>query len=376
MARSKKNGGSGDCSGKASSSKNKVIDTSISIKKTLNDENDCELLNCPKCGNDIKTRRLYYCTACGNSYDKQKNNFSASKSPMYAGNNGYVNICKECMKKFYNSYVDLYSGDEAMATERLCQVFDWWYDERPFNSSRTISSDRPRIYDYVNKIYMNQYKKYCGDFTYTTTIKNKFKEEQSKIIENLDQVRNSETKAKLKSVKFFGSGFEDEDYVYLQSEYDDWTTRHECNTKAQEEIFKRICFKQLEILKATRKGENTKDLDKTLQDLLDTAKLTPKQNKGDVLSKAKTFSQLIDEWENEEPIPEPDPEFEDVDHIAKYIDVFFKGHLSKVLGFKNGISALYDKFISKFSAKKQEYSEDDTDEEIFNKLFGSPDEDD
>ena len=48
-----------------------------------------------------------------------------------------------------------------------------------------------------------------------------------------------------------------------------------------------------------------------------------------------TFGQLIDKWEQEKPIPEPDEEFKDVDKIGLYIDVFFKGHLSKMMGLKN-----------------------------------------
>ena len=44
------------------------------------------------------------------------------------------------------------------------------------------------------------------------------------------------------------------------------------------------------------------------------------------------FGTLIDKWENTRPIPEIDEELKDVDNIGVYLDVFFKGHLAKMMG--------------------------------------------
>lgn len=33
--------------------------------------------------------------------------------------------------------------------------------------------------------------------------------------------------------KRFGYGYSNEDYMFLENEYQDWATRHECNTKAR-----------------------------------------------------------------------------------------------------------------------------------------------
>ena len=46
--------------------------------------------------------------------------------------------------------------------------------------------------------------------------------------------------------------------MFLENEYQDWITRYECNTKAQETIFERLAFKKWEINKATKAGQNTK----------------------------------------------------------------------------------------------------------------------
>ena len=173
-----------------------------------------------------------------------------------------------------------------------------------------------------------------------------------------------------KTKDFFGNGFKNEDYKFLKKEYEDWIARHECKTKAQEEVFKRLCFKQLEILKATQRGEDTKDLDATFQKLLETAKLQPKQNSGDTTADNQTFGTLIDKWENTRPLPEIDEELKDVDKIGIYLDIFFRGHLSKMMGLKNGLSNLYSKFMKKYTVDKPEYDNDENSEALFDAIFG------
>lgn len=249
----------------------------------------------------------------------------------------------------------------------MCQIFDWLFHETPLAASKQISADRSRVGDYSNKLNLGQATKYGT--TYLDTIKIKTEEEKLNInvIETLDDVKDAK-KAKLKSVKFFGTGFEDDDYVFLEDEYLDWTTRHECSTKAQEEIFKQICYEQLDILKAKRKGLPTKDLTKTLQDLLDTANLKPKQTKDNTLAEQNTFGTLIRKWENEKPIPEPDETWKDVDNIAKYITIYFLGHLCKMMGIKNTYARMYEQEMAKYKVDKPEYEDDD--EALFDAVFG------
>ena len=168
--------------------------------------------------------------------------------------------------------------------------------------------------------------------------------------------------------EFWGEAFSDADLIYLDKEYVDWTTRNEVNTKPMEEIIKRLCFKQLEIYKATISGASTKDLDKTFQELLDSANLKPKQLNNDVLASDRTFGQLIDLWESEKPIPEPEDEFKDVDKIGKYISVFFLGHLAKMIGIENRYSKMYDDEMAKYTVTNPEYEEDT--ELLFEAMFG------
>ena len=177
---------------------------------------------------------------------------------------------------------------------------------------------------------------------------------------------------KKSTIKRFGrDNFNDSDLLFLQDEYEDWIARCECNSKAQEELFERLACKKLEIMKVTKFGGNTKDLDKSYQELMNSANILPRQNSLDALSEGQTLGTLIEKWENERPIPECDPELADVDHIGQYIDVFFRGHMAKTLGLKNPFTRLYENFIKKYTVNKPEYDEDSDSEELFEQIFGN-----
>ena len=98
-------------------------------------------------------------------------------------------------------------------------VFPWG----ALGASKQISEDRSRVGDYANKLNLSQTVRKGS--TYIDTIKLRADEDENNIIETLEDVKDSK-KAKLKSVKFFGAGFDEEDYPYLEDEYLDWTTRH------------------------------------------------------------------------------------------------------------------------------------------------------
>jgi len=192
---------------------------------------------------------------------------------------------------------------------------------------------------------------------------------------SIDEEAVEETKIVKATVKEgrkrFGNSYSDEEIMFLENEYEDWTARYECGTKAQEEVFIGLSMVKLQRHLAIKKGLPTKDLDKAYQDWLDAGNLKPKQNTMDAFSEAQTLGTLIQKYEEERPLPEIDPELKDVDKIGKYIDVFFRGHLCKVLGIKNRFSQLYENEIRKYTVEKPEYDGDDDDSEtIFDKLFG------
>ena len=159
----------------------------------------------------------------------------------------------------------------------------------------------------------------------------------------------------------FGTGYSDEDYCFLENEYQDWIGRYECNTKAQEEVFENLSICKLLKRKALNTNKSTKDVDAQMQQWLDTGNLKPKQNNMDALSEAQTFGTLIQRYEDTRPLPEISPELRDVDGLGKYINVFYLGHLCKMLGIKNDYAQQYEEEIAKYTVVPPEYSEDEED---------------
>ena len=63
-------------------------------------------------------------------------------------------------------------------------------------------------------------------------------------------------------------------------------------------------------------------------------------------------------------------DLKDVDNIGLYIDTFFRGHLAKMMGLKNGLSRLYSKYMKKYTVEKPEYDADEDNEALFDAVFG------
>lgn len=307
---------------------------------------------------------------CGNS---DPNDFYKSNS-IFNDGIGNIPYCKNCIDKLYKHYLKIYQNEncefpEKKAIRRLCMAFDLYWCDKAFDTALKQLERMPTMSmmtSYIKAVRLNQYL----NKTYDDTLKT----ENGVVIVNNTQSNGYSDREK--ATKIFGSGFSAEDYKFLLEQYDDWTARHECQTKSQEEIFKRICFKQLEILKASRQGEDTKDLDASLLKILEAAKLQPKQSSGETTSEVQTFGTLIDKWENTRPLPEVDEELIDVDKIAMYLEVFFKGHLAKMMGLKNGVSRSYEKYMKKYTVERPEYNDDENGEALFDAIFGNANIDD
>lgn len=314
------------------------------------------------------------CFNCGKEY--VETNYYNSISILFSKTKK-IPYCKQCIKKFYDHFVERYTNEgcedpEKKAVRRICMAFDIHFNAKAYEEcvrdAKTRKMDISPFSAYMKRAQLLPHK----NKTYDDTIND---EEEAKYItvKASDMEDESMLEIDIKTKNFFGNGFTDEDYRFLKEQYDDWTARHECKTKAQEEVFKDICFNRLQNLKALRAGEDTKDITASFQKLLDSGKLQPKQNVGDTTADNQTFGTLIDKWENTLPLPEIDEELRDVDKIGLYIDVFFKGHTCKMLGEKNAYSNLYSSAMDKFTVEKPEYeSDEDYDSEIiFDKFVGS-----
>lgn len=309
-----------------------------------------------------------YCQHCGDW--KSANTFYTSNKTR----SGIEHFgCKACILDMCTDY-DKKTGIRTDNREKTIDTFrklDWVFIENDYKAQLQSLSESTgekirstavqQLIVMVRSLPQYRGKTFANSEFDVTDLENNT-EENTKIVQ----------KTLKAAKKRFGSSYSNEDLMFLENEYQDWVTRYECNTKAQEAIFERLAFKKWEINKATREGKPTKDLDKTYTELLTTANVTPKQNVGNAFAESLTFGQLIEKWENEKPIPEPDPEFADVNNIGKFIRVWFKGALMRALNLDGGYNEEYDEYVKQYSVQKPEdiASDDDSSDDAFDKIFG------
>ena len=313
----------------------------------------------------------YVCQTCGKHYKKRKGNFSPSKSPIYAGTDGYMNTCKNCVDELFIHYTNFFNGNEERAIERICQLFDLYFNESALAASRKISEDRSRISVYISKI---QIKPHTGK-TYSDTLI----EQKSNSINSADDVAEysglDATQLK-KAVGVWGFGFEPEQYGILNDMFDDWKSRVVIDGKTRETLVRELCIIKLQMNLALKDNnvELYTKLMKTYQETMRSANLQPKQEDENDKASEKPIGVMIKMFEDERPIDKCRPEWEDVDGIVKYITIYFLGHLCKMLKLKNKYSALYEEEMAKYRVEIPELEEAD-DEDIFDFIVNGGDAD-
>lgn len=342
----------------------------------------------------------YRCTCCGNYYTAQRGNFLSTYSSLYAGWGGFYPVCKSCLSKYYDWLLaDICDGDEAKAVRRMLQLFDLPFDnavyakalaaaETPFMVVSTYiqrltgTALRKHNMTYANTMYEEHkaaaeeaasFEQWKSDYE-QYTLDDAYAKAQAEIDELKAEIRrlrarsgageedigdgdDSESRIHEMSQRF-GAGFSLEDYEYLQAQYEDWVDCYPCETKIQEELFKNISLAQLNIIKAQHSDNgDVAKATKAFNDLVLLANIAPKQQK-DVLTEADTFGTLIERWEKEEPIPEPDPVWADVDGIKRNISTWFFGHLCKMFKIDNDWAQMYEDELAPYTAHPPEYQGD------------------
>lgn len=309
----------------------------------------------------ITEGKYFYCHCCNEFHSKD----SFYTDSRYAS--GHYPECKKALLKQacdYDKASDKYIDNKAKAID-VFRKLDIPFIESIYNQGLvSIQEDLreravPTAYQQTLIIVksMPQYKGWTFE---------------NSEIEDTDVYENQSNKKARKEIKkLFGSGFTESDYLYLQDQFDDLRARTSIDTKSQEIYAVQICSSLLDIYKDRKQGKDVSNKLKSLDQLMNSANLQPKQNVDSASTDSLTLGQLIEKWENEKPIPEPSEEFKDVDGIGKYIRVWFSGWLAKALGLKNGYSQECEEYIKQYTVEKPTYAEEGHSDEIYERLFGS-----
>ena len=323
----------------------------------------------------------YRCTCCGKYYPSQRGNFFPSRSQLFQGWGGYYPVCKPCMEKYFAWMAStIYGGNQLDALHRACELMDLYYKEdtavaasmdgragsTPLSSYHTrigLSTARKDNISYIDTVLdaLDQ------ETSAAAKIRRAAEQEATQIIADAKDQASKITDAAahqltldnipLEVKRRFGYGFEPEEYMYMQEQYEDWISCYACDTKIQEELFKNISLAQLNIIKAQQSNGDVAKATKAFNELVLMANIAPKQQK-DLVGENDTFGTLIQRWEEEDPIPDPDEKWRDADGIKKYISTWFFGHLSKMFKIENDCSAEYEQELAQYTAHPPSYEGD------------------
>lgn len=315
------------------------------------------------------------CSRCGRKYSRRKGYFPVSYAILYKGT-GYVPVCKDCIDTMYNTYL-AQCNNAKDAVRQMCRKLDLYWSESVYDMVERKSTTRTMMTQYIAKINSVSYagKSYDDTLSEEGTLWN-FNQVADDVsdYEDSDIQQNESLETPEEIITFWGSGYSDEMYRELEQRRQYWMSKFPEGTELDvgtEALIRQICSLELDINRDRIAGKSVDKSVNALNNLLGSANLKPTQQKadGDSAQENTPFGVWIRRWETQRPVPDPDPELEDVDGIIKYISIWFLGHLCKMLGIKNTYCRLYEEEIAKMRVDRPEY-EDEDDETLFNDIFG------
>lgn len=297
-----------------------------------------------------------YCTCCPTKYKAQAPNFYRSYSPLYAHNGGFLPICKSCCQTLYLHYWRAL-GTSKEAVKRMCMKLDIYWDEVIFDTV-TENIDPADAFSKYMRGAENANRK---NKTYDTSLDRAVASTPETVAFDVGQQDRLD----------WGMAWEDEEIRYLKAQYDKWEQEYSIENRAQEVLVRDMCIMELQRDKAMRANDvaNYSKLSDLFQRTMDRAELSPSKLKEQMSTRTKPLGVIIKEMEETAPIPEPAPEFRDVDGIVRFFTVYCIGHLFKMLGIKHRYSQLYEAEMDKNRVSPEEKDSEDVFERMTEEGF-------
>lgn len=309
---------------------------------------------------------LYRCTCCGKFYNTQAANFQQSSSPLYKGNNGYITICRSCLKQYFEYLMTYFNGDEQLALERICQMFDVYYHPTCVERSSGEAKDQQALLQkYLTKIKTKTFSD--SGATYLDTVRDYANNAQKKKKYHTAEVRFSddedETSApaedvhvderRQKQIAFWGPGFQDEEYDFLDGHYEYLRAMTDGNDPMQDIYLRDLATTKVFQNRATFSGDSDtfNKMKESYQKTAEKAHLVVKQV-ADVSTKDATWGTFIDMVEHYCPAEyyQDKKLFADFDGIEDYFKRFI------VRPFKNFLTGSRE-LDDEFSIREDEVNE-------------------
>ena len=208
-----------------------------------------------------KKERTYVCYRCTREYTKLLGNFSKTRSPMWAGNEGFLPVCNHCTQELYEHYFEVFNSKEA-ALKRLCMKFDvFWADSVYKMTLGGAVRDNP-FKEYVSKSNLAQIK----GTSFDDTLDNEAIENGNLILDK-DEAREmaeaGEVSLSVDDIDRWGAGYTAEEYNILNKHYKELTVGEKKIDFLKKKYIYDMCYIHVQSLRALKKNES-----KTYSELL------------------------------------------------------------------------------------------------------------
>lgn len=303
-----------------------------------------------------KEVKIYECTCCGK--EKKETDYYLSESFLNKAR-GRLPICKDCIGELYISIFSITNSDKVTMF-RLCRKLDIPFIHSLFDIA--VKESNRKGWD-IYKVYfqkMNSLGKannYSGTFDDGEDLDEKGNRESNNV-EGIEQDLMSDFEITTDMVLKWGTGLPIEDYWFLENKYSEYDTEYTLDSMNLRDYIREACFIHLTKEKKRKNGESVKAELDMLDKLHGSCNLKPNQETGMNSIEQATFGTLIKRWENEHPIPEPDPLWKDVNNIKKYVSAYYTGHMSKLVGIDAGVTQEYIDELNKYTVNEGDPYED------------------
>lgn len=284
------------------------------------------------------SKEKYLCSSCGNEKHLIRE-FYTSYSTFHKST-GRLHVCKNCLAESVKK-------NDIKSFQNMLRSLDKPFITHLYESAITRNAYIGEYFQLIN----------TKDFRYLTWDNSDFEGHQ--IISTNEENENEEFEIDDEIIKYWGRGYSDWEYDYLEEEKDKLMASFECPDYGMEMIMRDICFINLDIekIRQDRKensGTQITKLIKTRSDLMNDANMKPIQSTGAEANDQITFGTLIKKLENERPVPKILD-----DEMKEYIDTYMVGHLAKMEGLDNDLTQKYDNALSKYTISLDEVHNND-----------------
>lgn len=333
------------------------------------------------------------CARCGLAYSKWRGNFYPCYAEMWRGAK-HLPICKECTDALYEKYLAECQNAKT-ATRQMCRKLDLVWAENLFDNAEIKETPHTVFASYLNKINAINRAGQCYDDTlreegvlwrFTRLAKGihlKYEEtgESLAIGKDDDQpAPTPEEEVPEELITFWGRGYTADMYRDLEGRKTFWMSRYENADDLDQShlgIIRQVCVLEVAINRDVAAGKPIDKAVNSLNTLLGSLGLKPVQQKDSDMDAG--LEQPLGVWlarfEKKRPLPEIDDDLKDVNGLIRYITIWVKGHLAKMLGVRNSYSKLYEDEMERLRVEKPEYA-DEEDEDFLSDFLSGGDTDD